>query len=283
MAEAPHPQRVLGVAVGHQRHAGRPSTGRVTCAWPIRSRIPRPNISIIGIGSTSPPWTPLTETVPPRRTAFTAACSASSRSTAATSVTFLARLPAGRPRPSARFPPPADAGAAVAVGLHPHGVDDRGRAPAAGHADQGGSHVPGLFRIHGLDPEQRRCGAPLWYAVDADNSPGPEVLADPGRQLAHRAQAQHRQRPAVRDIGVDNSLVRGGQHIGQAQNLDSSSPSDLTARLGLSNSRTRPGHRHPGRTGRVAQQRRPCPDQDLRCVSHCMRPRLAHPAVPQNE
>ncbi len=45
------------------------STQRLTLAWPIRSWICLSNIVSIGIGSLWPPYTPIRETVPPRRTA----------------------------------------------------------------------------------------------------------------------------------------------------------------------------------------------------------------------
>ena len=41
---------------------------RFTLAWPIRSWICLSNNDIIGIGSAMPPYTPDSETVPPRRT-----------------------------------------------------------------------------------------------------------------------------------------------------------------------------------------------------------------------
>ena len=73
------------------------SVQRLTWHWPSRIVMPRSNISIIGIGSTSPPYTPLTETVPPRRTDLMQAISAASRSIANLSVSGLASASGSMP------------------------------------------------------------------------------------------------------------------------------------------------------------------------------------------
>ena len=83
---------VLSVTMGMMS-----SIQRLTWAWPIRSWMPRSNISIRGIGSASPPYTPLTDTVPPRRTALIAVCSASRRSRPASSVSLRATGPGSSP------------------------------------------------------------------------------------------------------------------------------------------------------------------------------------------
>src|SRR5690606_31322995 len=69
------------------------STHRLTCAWPIRSATPLSNIRSIGSGSAMPPYTPISEIVPPRRTASTAVPSAASRSTPTRDISGAAALP----------------------------------------------------------------------------------------------------------------------------------------------------------------------------------------------
>ena len=65
-------------------------TQRCTLAWPIRSWICLSNMVIIGIGSAIPPYTPLSEIVPPRRTSSIAAYRAPSRSKPTVSIIFAA-------------------------------------------------------------------------------------------------------------------------------------------------------------------------------------------------
>ena len=69
---------------------------RRTWHWPMRIWMPLSNISIIGSGSMAPPYTPLTESVPPRRTVLIESSRALSRSTPNCSAAFSPRAPGSR-------------------------------------------------------------------------------------------------------------------------------------------------------------------------------------------
>ena len=63
-------------------------------------------------------------------------------------------------------------------------------------------------------PRARTRCDPLGHDVDPDH-PVPAVLGDPGRHVADRAEAEHRDAPAVRDAGVLDGLPAGRQDVGE--------------------------------------------------------------------
>jgi len=105
------------------------------------------------------------------------------------------------------------------VRLHADRVDDRVRAPAAGHLDQQAGGVIGLVQVDGLDAEPGRGGPPFGHRVNADDSLHAEVPGDPRRELPDGSEAEHGQRAVLGCIGEDHCLVGGGQDVGQEQVL----------------------------------------------------------------
>ncbi|CAB4915252.1 unannotated protein [freshwater metagenome] len=99
--------------------------------------------------------------------------------------------------------------------LHADGVHDGVRAAAVGHVPDGVAQVVlVLAQVDHLDAAGPHPGQPVGHQVDADH-PVALVLADPGREVAHRAQAQHDQGAAVGHLGVLHGLPRGGQDVRQ--------------------------------------------------------------------
>ena len=115
------------------------STHALTLAWPWRIWICLSNSCSVGIGSAVPPYTPLSEIVPPRRTISIAECSAASLDTPAFSISGCGDRVRQQPRQLV-----GDPGDRRAVRLHADGVDDRVGAAAVGHlADRAGEVVGG--------------------------------------------------------------------------------------------------------------------------------------------
>ena len=104
-----------------------------------------------------------------------------------------------------------------AVGLHPDGVDDRVRPAAAGQLAHGRRHVvdgADVDRLHAVGLRARQA---LGHQVQPDDRAGAQVLGDPRRHLADRAQADDGHAAAVGDLGVLHGLPRRGQDVGEEQ------------------------------------------------------------------
>ena len=103
-----------------------------------------------------------------------------------------------------------------AVRLHPDRVDHRVGAAAVGQPAQRVADVVLVGGVEHLDPVRPRADDPLRDEVDADHA-GALVLGDARAHVADRAEAEHRDRPALRDVRVLDRLPRGRQHVGEVE------------------------------------------------------------------
>ena len=68
--------------------------------------------------------------------------------------------------------------------------------------------------VEHLDAVRPRAEDPLGHEVDADHA-GALVLGDARAHVADRAEAEHRDRPALRDVRVLDRLPGGGEDVGE--------------------------------------------------------------------
>jgi hypothetical protein len=154
-------------------------TQRFTLAWPIRSWTCLSN-SQHGQRASHPPYTPLSDTVPPRRRMLNAEYNAAIRSMPA--VFIMGSATASGSSPTSLW---MAFMLGRAVGLHAHGVDDGVRATCAGHLSDVVTEValPDAVEVSGLGPGvgHPRCGQAEYLRVPhADCGPikVPEGPAD---------------------------------------------------------------------------------------------------------
>ena len=100
--------------------------------------------------------------------------------------------------------------------LHPDRLEDPVRTAAAGHLQQGVGDVVDRVEIDGLDPVLLGQGQPFGHPVDPDH-PEAAVAADPGPELADRAETEDRERAALRHVGVRDPLPGGRQDVGEVE------------------------------------------------------------------
>ena len=181
-------------------------------ALPHPHQTPRSNISIIGIGSTSPPYTPLTETVPPRRTALSAA---SQRGQPVDGHRVGQRPGERRPAAGRRVCAALATGEPCAsmptASMTPSGP----RPPVSSIRARG--DVVDVAAVDGLDAVPAR-PAPAARAPGRRRSPARR----PGggrsaRELADRAEPEHREGAAAGHLGVLHRLPGGGQDVGEVE------------------------------------------------------------------
>jgi hypothetical protein len=103
------------------------------------------------------------------------------------------------------------------VRLHADRVDDRVGAAAAGELAHRLGHVLDLADVDRLHAVALRAPEPLGYEVEPDDLSRAEVLGDPARHLADRAQADHGDAAALGYQRVLDRLPGGRQHVGQEE------------------------------------------------------------------
>ena len=100
--------------------------------------------------------------------------------------------------------------------FHADGVNDGvGTSPAG--------PLPELFddvALAGVDRLDAVAGGhlePFRYEVDSENPFGTERPGDPGAELPDRPEAEDRQAPALRRVGISHRLPRRGQDVGEVE------------------------------------------------------------------
>ncbi|OEI68888.1 hypothetical protein Cus16_1377 [Curtobacterium sp. ER1/6] len=107
-------------------------------------------------------------------------------------------------------------GDGVAVRLHADRVDDTVRAAPVGQVDQLRHHV--VVEVEHLDAVLRAEVATDLLRVDGEHAVA-QVLADARGELADRAEAEHRERAALGDLGVLHGLPRGRDDVAHEEPL----------------------------------------------------------------
>ena len=74
-------------------------------------------------------------------------------------------------------------------------------------------------QVEGLDSEPAAARPALGHQVDADDPLGAEVPAIRAANWPIGPRPEHGQRPALGHVGVGDRLLRGGQDVGQVQEL----------------------------------------------------------------
>ncbi len=100
--------------------------------------------------------------------------------------------------------------------LHPHSVDRAVGAAAVGEVEDRLGHVVDRGEVNGLRTARGGQREPFRHQVHTDDSYA-GVQGDPGRELAHRSEPEHRQGVALSHLGELEGLPGGGQDVGQVE------------------------------------------------------------------
>ena len=228
-----------------------------------------------GMGLAVPPYTPLSETVPPRRTESIAAWRTVMPVYAGSLHGLLCQ--GIRQEPHRILGKGADG---RIVRFHADGVDHRVGAPSVRHIAKLVTDV--LCEIDRFHPVPLGHAAAFRNRFDGDD-PLAEVSTDPAGELPHRAEPKDGQCAAGGDIGVFHSLPGGGKNIGEVEVplIGQFVPDLYRSVVGVGHAQVfrLPAGDRPVELGEPEQARPAVVGMDLGGFALGLQPLFAHPAM----